>query len=154
MLNAASLAAVDAAGWRGPFIRPLNASYSFGNLPHAIQHLLTGEGDLGLPADCFAGQPTRADAVILLFIDGFGWRFLEPRLAHYPALQRLAQSGVVSKLTSLFPSTTSAHVTCIHTGLPPAQSGVYEWFQYEPSLDRMIGTLMFNLAVRRNATRC
>jgi predicted AlkP superfamily pyrophosphatase or phosphodiesterase len=43
----------------------------------------------------------------------------------------------------MFPSTTSAHTTTIHTGLPPAQSGVYEWHQYNEQLDRIITPLMF-----------
>jgi hypothetical protein len=146
MLNTASLAAVDAADWQGPFIRPLYDSYCFANIPKAVRHVLTGEGELGLPANTLGPFNKRYDAVVLLFIDGFGWRFVEPRLKRYPALNHFVTNGVVSKLTSMFPSTTSAHVTAIHTGLPPAQSGVYEWFQYEPSIDRMIASLLFSLA--------
>lgn len=143
MLNTASFDAVAAATWRGPFMRPLYESYCFSNIPATVKRLLTGEGEGGLPDDVFGDLPQRADAVVVFFIDALGWRFIEPRLAHYPFLKHMADNGVVSKITSMFPSTTSAHVTCIHTGLAPAQSGVYEWFQYEPSIDRIISPLLF-----------
>ncbi len=143
MLNSASIVAVDAAGWRGPFIRPLYDSYCFSNLPALAQHVLTGNGDLGMPADVLGALPRRHESVVLFFVDGLGWRFIEPRLERYPFLQHMLKEGAVSKITSMFPSTTSAHTTAIHTGLPPAQSGVYEWHQYCDQLDRIITPLMF-----------
>ena len=64
----------------------------------------------------------------------------------YPFLQHFVLNGMVSKLTAMFPSTTAAHVTCIHTGQAPAQSGVYEWFIYQPKLEAVIAPLMFSFA--------
>ena len=102
----------------------------------------------------FAGIPTRIrensisgdyDVVVLFLVDGFGWRFFE-KFQQMPFLRRLTASGTVEKLTSQFPSTTAAHVTTIHTGQPVGQSGVYEWFYYEPQLDRMIAPLLFSYA--------
>lgn len=146
MLNDASIHAVDGARWRDPFIRPLYDSYCFANLPATIYHALTGDGAPGLPDDVFGDLPRRYEAVVLLFIDGFGWRYFERIADRYPLLRHFMRHGVVSKLTSQFPSTTAAHVTCIHTGLPPAQSGVYEWFQYQPEADRIIAPLLFSFA--------
>jgi predicted AlkP superfamily pyrophosphatase or phosphodiesterase len=146
MLNEASIRAVNAAVWRAPFVRPLYDSYCFANLPAAIYHALTGEGAPGLPDDVFGDLPRRYEAVVLFFVDGFGWRYFEKIADRYPLLQHFVRHGVVSKLTAQFPSTTAAHVTCIHTGLPPARSGVYEWFQYQPALDRIIAPLLFSFA--------
>ena len=105
-------------------------------------------------ASGFAGIPARIrehcasgkyDAVVLFLVDGFGWRFFE-KFQELPFLKRLTKSGTVEKLTSQFPSTTAAHVTTIHTGLPVGQSGVYEWFYYEPQVDRIIAPLLFSYA--------
>jgi predicted AlkP superfamily pyrophosphatase or phosphodiesterase len=102
----------------------------------------------------FAGIPTRIrehlasgqyDAVILFLVDSFGWRFVE-RFQDAPFIKRLTHSGQVEKLTSQFPSTTAPHVTTIHTGQPVGESGVFEWFYYEPLVDRVIAPLLFSLA--------
>ena len=106
----------------------------------------------------FAGIPARIrehfasgqyDAVVLFLIDGLGWRFIE-RFQDAPFLQRLARMGTLEKLTSQFPSTTAAHVTTIHTGLPVGESGVFEWFYYEPLVDRLITPLLFSFAGDRD----
>ncbi|KAA0281935.1 MAG: alkaline phosphatase family protein [Chloroflexi bacterium] len=100
----------------------------------------------------FAGIPNRIkeaftsrkyDAVVLFFVDAFGWRFFE-KFQQMSFLQRFAKHGRVEKITSQFPSTTAAHVTTIHTGLNVGQSGIYEWYYYEPLLDRIIAPLLFS----------
>ncbi|MBN8658696.1 MAG: alkaline phosphatase family protein [Anaerolineae bacterium] len=102
----------------------------------------------------FAGTPTRIkeafasnqyDAVVLFFVDAFGWRFFE-RFQDSPFIQRFAKQGKIEKLTSQFPSTTAAHVTTMHTGLNVGQSGVHEWYYYEPLVDRVIAPLLFSYA--------
>jgi predicted AlkP superfamily pyrophosphatase or phosphodiesterase len=50
------------------------------------------------------------------------------------------------EFTAQFPSTTAAQVTTINTGLEVGQSGIYEWFMYEPSLDRIIAPLLCSFA--------
>jgi predicted AlkP superfamily pyrophosphatase or phosphodiesterase len=102
----------------------------------------------------FAGIPTRLreqlasgqyEAVILFLVDGFGWRFAE-RFQETPFIKRLTRSGQVEKLTSQFPSTTAPHITTIHTGQMVGESGVFEWYYYEPLLDRLIAPLLFSFA--------
>ena len=102
----------------------------------------------------FAGIPARVknafasgkyDAVVLFFIDAFGWRFFE-KFQDAPFLKRMAKQGSIEKISSQFPSTTAAHVTTLHTGLPVGESGVYEWFYYEPQLDAVIAPLLFSYA--------
>ncbi|HRQ33620.1 MAG TPA: alkaline phosphatase family protein, partial [Anaerolineales bacterium] len=102
----------------------------------------------------FAGIPNRVkeafaskqyDAVVLFFIDAFGWRFFE-KFQSAPFLQYFAKHGKIEKIVSQFPSTTAAHVTTIHTGLTVGESGVHEWFYYEPEADAIIMPLPFAFA--------
>jgi predicted AlkP superfamily pyrophosphatase or phosphodiesterase len=101
-----------------------------------------------LPEDTHLKGPF--EQVVLLFIDAFGWAFFERYANTFPFLKRGLSDGICSKLTSLFPSTTAAHVTCIHTGLAPNQSGIYEWFIHEPHLGEIITPLLFNYAGERS----
>jgi predicted AlkP superfamily pyrophosphatase or phosphodiesterase len=112
------------------FVKPRYDACGFAGIPARIQDY------------CASGK---YDAVVLFMVDGFGWRFFE-QYQDWPCLRRFADGGTVEKLTSQFPSTTAAHVTTIHTGLPVGQSGVFEWFYYEPKLDRMIAPLLFSYA--------
>lgn len=127
------------------FIRPRYGEASFAEIPAFVQHLFTGEGTSPLQPECWREANHRFMQVITLFIDAFGWRFFE-RFQDHPLMRRFARQGSVTKLTSQFPSTTSAHVTTLYTGLPVGQHGVYEWFYYEPKLDAIIAPLLFSYA--------
>jgi len=146
MLNLDSLQATRVAPFHTGFVQPLYDTYNFAGLPRQIQYFLTGLGGPGLAAPAFAGLRTRYDAVVLMYIDALGWRFYEQFKDRSLSLQHFLQHGVVSKITAQFPSTTAAHTTNIHTGLTPAQSGVYEWYIYEPAVDAMIAPLLFSYA--------
>lgn len=151
MLNTTSMDAVSAARFSPQFMRPLYDSYCFANIPLSIAPLLTGDDSLALPRDVFGDLPTRYDKVILFFVDAFGWRLFERYADKYPFLKAFLEQGVVSKMTSQFPSTTAAHSTCIHTGLNVGQSGVYEWNYYEPLVDDIISPLLFSYATDKFA---
>ena len=112
------------------FIKPRYDSGGFAGIPNRIK-------------DAFASK--QYDAVVLLFVDAFGWRFYE-RFQDAAFIKRIAKHGKIEKLTSQFPSTTAAHVTTLHTGLPVGVTGVHEWFYYEPKVDRIIAPLLFSVA--------
>ncbi len=109
----------------------------FAELPPALEAALTGAAGPSLD-----GLPARADRVVVLLLDAFGMRFVQ-RHAGHPLLRRFATSGIVSEITSQFPSTTTAHVTTMHTGLPVARHGLYEWHVLEPTLGRIVTPLRF-----------
>lgn len=146
MLNQNSIITVENSMVGTQFVKPLYDSYCFSNIPGTVEYLLTGQSTAKLPSDVLGALPTQYDKVILFFLDAFGWKFFDKYKNKYPFLQHIVANGVASKITSQFPSTTAAHVTCINTGLSVGESGVYEWFYFEPSLDAIIAPLLFSFA--------
>jgi hypothetical protein len=110
----------------------------FAALPATVARLLgVGEGGVALE-----GLPGRAERVVLVLLDAFGWRFFT-RHGDHPLLRRC---HVVARLTTQFPATTAAHVTTIHSGMPVGEHGLYEWNVYDPTLDALITPLLFSYA--------
>jgi hypothetical protein len=126
-----------------PFIKPRYDGHCFANLPATLHYWLTGQGQPALAPEHIGRFAKQYDTVIFMFIDAFGWRFFEPYRDQFPFLQQFSQA---SKITAQFPSTTTAHVTCIHTGQAVGQSGLYEWHMYDPTVDDMITPFMFSFS--------
>lgn len=143
MINEASVRAVGASRSVEGFCKPLYGTYNFSQIPATAYRLLTGKPG-GLPLDCTTDSTY--DCVVLFLIDAFGWEFFQKYAARYPFLSRFLNQGIVSKITSQFPSTTTAHMTTLHTGLEVGQTGLYEWFQYEPLVDRIVAPLLYSFA--------
>jgi len=143
MFNERSIQACNAATF-GVFQKPLYDSYSFSRIPSTIQKLLFANAEKPLPQDTYNAGPY--DTVVLFLLDSFGWSAFEKFSSSSAFLQRFVDRGIVSKITSQFPSTTTNHVTCMHTGLDVGQSGLYEWFIYEPLVDAAICPLHFSFA--------
>jgi type I phosphodiesterase/nucleotide pyrophosphatase len=107
----------------------------FAELPATVERLLTGTPG-GL-----AALPDRCQRVGVVLLDAFGRRFIE-RHAGHPFLRRLR----ITELGAQFPSTTTAHITTMHTGRPVGEHGLYEWHVYEPAVDAIITPLRFSHA--------
>ncbi|MFV9503688.1 MAG: alkaline phosphatase family protein [Oscillochloridaceae bacterium umkhey_bin13] len=147
MLNPESVAAVEAARFGSHLVHPIYDGYGFAAIPATLERLLTGSASgPGLPPAALAGLAEQYETVVLIFVDALGWRFFEPWAQQHPFLARFLADGVVSRLTTMFPSTTTVHVTAIHTDQTPGESGLFEWYMYEPSLDRVITPLLGSLA--------
>jgi hypothetical protein len=154
MINEAARQAVmqSVCGPGGLFRRPLYDTYGFARLPATLEFLLTGDEEArrrGLPDDVLGDLARRYNTVILLVVDGFGWHLLQQYAPRFPFLSRFLDHGRSSPLTAQFPSTTAAHMTTLHTGLPPGQSGVHEWFYYEPAVDAVLAPLLYSLQGER-----
>ena len=88
-----------------------------------------------LPSD-IARRVGSGERVVCVLLDAFGMRFLE-RYGDHPFLRRLE----VTPLDTQFPSTTTAHVTTMNTGLPVEEHGLYEWNVYDPASGRVVTPL-------------
>ncbi|MCI0382302.1 MAG: alkaline phosphatase family protein [Chlamydiae bacterium] len=147
MINEESIQACEKSFFSKNFIRPLYDSYSFSKIPGTIISLLSGNVQEDSLNGCVVQKGKKGfDTVVLFLIDAFGWSFFEKYLPRVPFLHHFIQDGIVSRITTLFPSTTAPHITCLHTGLDGGQSGLYEWFIYEPKLNRIITPLPFYYA--------
>lgn len=145
-MNAESLQIVKSQKYLTQFQKPLYSQYAFSCLPSTVQKLLIGHGENSMADAAMGGAWGPYDAVVLFLIDGFGWEFFQAYLEKYPLLKRISQTGVVSMISSSFPSTTAAHLTSLHTGSEIGQTGIYEWFQYEPIVDQMVAHLPLSYA--------
>lgn len=120
------------------FVRPDYDGYSFAAVPATAASVLGADLDAvgggTLPGDVFEGVATDVDTVVVLLVDALGWdQYVEARGDH-PFFDRLADSGRVTPLTSIYPSETTACVTTMHTGLPPVEHGLLGWDVHDPEL--------------------
>lgn len=132
----------------GPgFVRPAYGTYCFSAIPESVALILgcTPTNRVPLPADSVAAGLSKAKSVVIVLVDGFGWRFLERYQGLVPVSETL-QGSLTTCITSQFPSTTAAHLTTLHSGVPVTESGIYEWFYHEPIAGRLIAPLPFNAA--------
>lgn len=143
MINDDSIHVAAQGEFAEGFLKPQYDSYCFSKIPSTLLKLL-GCGEGGLPRSCV--RHGVYNHVIIILIDGFGWRFLEKYKDRYPFLQRFYAEGIVSKLTSQFPSTTAAHLTTLASNMPVGEHGIYEWFLYEPEVQRVVAPLLYTFA--------
>jgi len=133
------------------FIKPQYKDYCFSNIPSFIIDQFNKTNLSKLPKEVIFETNKNYQKIIFFLIDGFGWRFFEKYQDH-PFFKFIEKNGVISKLTSQFPSTTAAHITTIHTGLPVGKHGVFEWFYYEPKIDLIIAPLLYSIAGNQEET--
>jgi predicted AlkP superfamily pyrophosphatase or phosphodiesterase len=130
----------------GDIIYPCYESYCLSKVPSAVLGLL------GMPQPDHAlvkivhnalGKRQSPPKVVLLLIDGFGWQHWLRYAEGYDFFTRLTGRGVVTPITTVFPSTTAAALTTIHSGLTPQEHGLPEWWVYFDELDAIVASLPF-----------
>jgi hypothetical protein len=114
--------------------------YRGGGIVNLMSSLIAGFGGeptgypplSGLSPDEF-GAPRH---VVLLIVDGLGYDYLLRRGGGSWLRQHLR-----GRLTSVFPSTTSAAMTTFYTGLAPQQHGLTGWHMYFRELGSVLAVL-------------
>lgn len=84
------------------------------------------------------------DNVVLFLIDVLGFYQWKKYANQFPLFKMLDSDGHLFPATSIFPSTTSAAINTISSGLTPAEHGLFEWTLYMPEIDMTIETLIFS----------
>ncbi len=100
------------------------------NVPHTViksfgiqdSRAVSGIGALG------------GDRVLLFLVDALGMNVL-------PGEE--LKNRYVEEITSVFPSTTSAAITSVFTGLTPGEHGILEWYMYYEGCGEVIKTILF-----------
>ncbi|MFN2348221.1 MAG: alkaline phosphatase family protein [Thioalkalivibrio sp.] len=122
-------------GWSAP-------DYGGNGIANLMSSLCQGLGD---PASTHGCPPLHllppasvreASQVLLLVVDGLGEAMVRDA-ARCPTLRR----HQVATLSSVFPTTTAAGITCYLTGHPPARHGLTGWHVYLEGLDTVMAVL-------------
>lgn len=99
---------------------PVVPDYGDACVTRLVPALLDGpEGPDGWP-DWLPSEVGEASRVLLLVLDGLGWRQLQARSDRAPVMTSLLGGPI----TTVAPSTTAAALTSISTGVPPGEHGV------------------------------
>jgi hypothetical protein len=129
-----------------PKYAPPSADRSFLALPGTFEYLLTGQtGRLRLADEMLGGAAASARNVILILIDGWGWRkAFDDSL---PFVSRISKNAgtLIRQMDSAFPTTTAAMLPSLYLGESPTVHGYVEWRHYEESLGAMINVLPWRL---------
>jgi len=126
-------------------VRPAYEGYCLSNVPWTVQSILGVKGErAGLPSDAFGSVDSSGiENVVLMLFDGLGYREWQ-RQNSRGFFGALSRRGNVRPITTVFPSTTSAALTTLSTGLTPQEHGLPEWYVYMRELDEVIVSLWFS----------
>jgi hypothetical protein len=147
MIDDQSLATIRSEQQRGPWVYPDYGRYSLAEIVPTILRLYGVETTRApLPAHVYEQAAADCNRVVLLVIDGLGYdQVVDGHDGGLPLFRRLVERAQVHALTSVFPSTTAAALTTLHTGLTPLEHGLLEWTLYFEEFDALIETLPFKL---------
>ena len=84
--------------------------------------------------------------IVLMIMDGLGYDFV---MRHGKGT--VLHEHLKGKMTSVFPSSTSAAIPTIFTGLSPQEHGMTGWFMYLREFDCQVPCPMFSDLIRRAA---
>ncbi len=131
--------------WEG-FLKPDYGSFSIAEVtPSILEYFGIAHQRPTFKERLFDRYGKKFSKVILFVIDGLGFDHFLTYHEQMSFLSRFEERGDVFPLTSVFPSTTPAALTTIHTGMTPQEHGLPEWFVYFEELKGVIETLPFKM---------
>lgn len=127
-----------------PEVRPAYAGGSILNLVTSVARHFGVSGD---HAPFTAALPLEGvDSVVLLVIDGLGHEQLRQALAAgtLPHFARLMEEGQFTTATSVFPSTTMAALTTLHTARAPGEHGYLGLSTWLPEVQQSVNMIFLH----------
>ena len=124
------------------FVYPQYDQSCISEIPNMILHLFETRNEKTKPHFENIARPERINKVVLLVIDGFGFKQFLNHLKENRFLTNLTNKGEVYPLTSVFPSQTTNALTTLNTGLTPQEHGLFEYFIYLKDIG-VVNTLQF-----------
>ncbi len=126
----------------GSTLRPLYNGYSLVNVPNTVIKILNKNSDAPGPildnAIMKNIETSSIKKVIMILIDGLGYEMFLDSYRNSEFFSRFVEDGMVTPLTSGFPSTTTASITTVNTGLTPQEHALPEWTLYFREIDKII----------------
>lgn len=127
----------------GHFVYPDYNGYNFSNINSTILSVF-GINNNGTPLKKeLYSNISGSKKVVFFYIDGLGYDSWMDYLGKYRPFQEINNSGIVSPITSVFPSTTAAASNTVNTGLTPAEHGLFEWRLYVEKYNMVLKSLPF-----------
>lgn len=124
---------------------PDYGKYCISNIPKMVMSLFDLEKEKNDPLNNEWGNILKKPKKVILFlIDGFGFNKWIKHQKNIPLLDLVTKKGTVLPLMSVFPSTTAAAITTMHSGVTPMEHGLPEWEVYFEEIDKIIITLQFS----------
>jgi predicted AlkP superfamily pyrophosphatase or phosphodiesterase len=130
---------------RDRFLYPYYGKASIAELVPTVHSMFSVPNERQRLPDEFT-QGVHNQKVVLMIIDGLGFHDLIRHGKNTAFFGRLTERGNLYPITSVFPSTTPAALTTLHTGLTPQEHGLPEWFTYFPEFETTVMPMEF----RRN----
>ncbi len=132
---------------KGEFIYPYYEKYCFSNIPSTILKFFDIKTERpALPLEIYENNLKKENfsKIVLFLVDGLGYNQWIKHSKEIEIFNIFNKKGLVTPLTSVFPSTTAATLTTISSGLTPQEHGLPEWVTYFKEIDTIINTLPFS----------
>lgn len=125
----------------GGMVFPDYNGYCVSSLPEEITRALEGKTAATALGELLASRS--GTRIIEVMLDGFGYFEMKRCADRLPFFGGRLADGTLLPITTVFPSTTSAALTTLHTGRTPGRHGLIEWNLYLREIGMTIETLPF-----------
>ena len=126
------------------FIFPEYNGKNFINIINSIKHNFGINDGITLENKKIKKILLNKEKVVFILVDAFGWKFYNSVREDSKFFKEIRKRGIEEKITSQFPSTTTAHVTSVITGKDVSTHGFFEWFTYDSKINEVFTPFLFD----------